>query len=499
MPQWAIGAASGDPDTPERPHLRLPADIDSLPRVPRTERRLAALLALACALGFLLFSEGAISGSDGEAMYETTRAVVADHDLSIPTELGIRGRDGKTFTRLGLGLPLVAIPAYVAGAAAGSLFGHRSEIEHALVSSMIPLICAALVWAMYRLGRRLGGSPRASAFVAVASVVGTFALAYTKEFFSEPLAVLGLVLCCEALLARRWRSAALALMLAVLTRPQLVLLVPLFMVAVWADEDRYLALRAAVPPMIGGGVLVAAYNAARFGSIFSFGYQDYGFNVPSGTAIWNFLVGPTKSIVLFAPIVLVLPAAVWALRAHRRLAATALTLNCVVVVLVTVSVAFWGGGWSWGPRYLLLALIPACAALAPWITTTTRYKATVVLFAVGALVSLPTLIVSTRAQQLSRPDADSPTPWAQVRLMAPTLRHTAGHLYEFSPQSGEYYRSATVWQVGATRVLKRKGLPLAAAGSIAIIGLAAATGWQFRDELRRVEGAAEPLLSDRRP
>lgn len=460
----------------------------------KIEVRIAAFLALGCAAAFLLFSEGAISGSDGEAMYETTRAVVVNHDLAIPSHLGIHGRDGKTFTRLGAGLPLVALPPYVLGAAVSSLTGHRSEVEHASVSTLMPLTCAALVWAIYRLGRRLGGTPRASAFVAVGSIVGTFALAYTKEFFSEPLAALGLVLCCEFSLRRRWTAASALLILAVVTRPQLVVLVPLLLLAAWRDEPDFNGVKAALLPVIGGGVLIAGYNAARFGSIFSFGYQDYGFNAPSGTGLWNFLVGPTKSIFLFAPIALVVPTALWRLRTHQPSAALMLAANAVCVVLVTLCVAFWGGGWSWGPRYLLLALIPASAAIAPWLSNALRWRTVTVLLAAGVLVSLPTLLVSTRAQQLKNPDADSPTPWAQVRLISPTVRHTQHHLYEYKPNSGAYYRDFTVWQVGVTRILNRKGLALALVGSLGCVVITAYSGRRFRDGLRTLETSADRSL-----
>jgi hypothetical protein len=459
--------------------------------VSQAERRFCAYLALACAALFLLFSEGAISGSDGESMYETTRSMIVDHDFSIRSDLGIPGRDGKTYSRLGVGLPIVSAPAYIAGAGIGAVVGHRDDVEHALVSSTIPITCALLVVALYALARRLGGTPRNAAFVAIGSIVGTFALAYTKEFFSEPLATLGLVLCVERFLARRFPASAAALIVAVVTRPQLVVLVPFLLVAVWRKDRTARTLALVAVPVAVGGMLVAGYNLARFGGIFSFGYQDYGFLLPQLEALRAFLVSPTKSLILFAPVVVLLPLSLVALYKTRPEATWALVVNAVGVLAVTVCVEFWEGGWPWGPRYLYLLLIPACASLVVYVAgSVARQRVVAALFAIGFVVSASTLVVSTRAQQLDSGKPQQPHPTRQVALVPKTLSYTAHHLYDYQSGTGTYYRSSPLWQFGLTRLLGRKGLALGLVGSVALAAVALLAGRRAFDALSGVGEAS---------
>ena len=99
-------------------------------------------------------------------------------------------------------------------------------------------VVGALVAALYLLARRLGarvGPQRSSASAASSSARSRCRM---ERFFSEPLAALGLVVGVERLVARRPGWAGLALGLAVLTRPQNLLLLPIVAVVVWTQGAR---------------------------------------------------------------------------------------------------------------------------------------------------------------------------------------------------------------------------------------------------------------------
>lgn len=446
------------------------------------DRRLATLLLLLFAPVFLLFSEGAISGSDGEAMFQTTASIVNRGELSIDPELGIPGRNGLTYTRLGAGLPVLSIPAYAAAHALGAVVGHQSEIEHAAVATQMPIIAALLVAAMFLLARRLGASRKSSVLVAMGSVGGTFALAYTKEFFSEPLAILLLVVAVERALNASWISSSASLGLALLTRPQLVIIVPIFLFIASRHGRRPLVQFSG--PVAIAGAAVAAYNYARFGGLLDFGYQDFGFDLPSIAALRAFSIGEQKSVILFAPIVLLLPVAVRALLRTQADAAILLVAIAVGTVVVTICVEFWDGGWCWGPRYLLPAVVPLCAAIGPWITNERRTRLALAAFAIGFVITLPTLLVSSRAQQLDpEPGQKSPSPSRQFALIDSTVRHTLSKPYAYEPGRGTYYQSVSTWQVGAARLLQRRGVAIGALGSIGLAGAAVAAGLGLKKSL----------------
>ena len=105
--------------------------------------------------------------------------------------------------------------------------GHIRTLESGGAASLMPLVGGALTAALYLLGRRLDASRAAAALVAAGTVLGTYLLPYGRDFFSEPLVALGLVVMVERVLAGREAQAAGALAMAVLARPQSAAFVPL--------------------------------------------------------------------------------------------------------------------------------------------------------------------------------------------------------------------------------------------------------------------------------
>ncbi len=140
----------------------------------------------------------------------------------------------------------------------------------------------------------------------------------------------------------------------------------------------------------GGGLLWAWYNVARFGRPFSVGYSpslDF-----SGYAA--FILAPSGSVVLFAPIAIVWIAGLFrpgaTSAAHRVLLAGPL----VVFYAFYGALADWSGGRSYGPRYLvpaLLLLSPGAALL--WDGWPTRHRVLAAAIVCAALLQLPGVLV----------------------------------------------------------------------------------------------------------
>lgn len=456
------------------------------------DRRLSCFLGLGAAGAFLLVQEGFIAGSDGQAMYQVARSLTEQGDLSVPTAYGTEGVGGQFYGKYGIGLSLLAVPFYAAGRViAGAVPGSADLVTHATVASLSPLIAVGLVVAMFLLARRLGGSTLSSLITAIGAVVGTYTVVYTKEFFSEPLTALGLVVSFERALADRPAQSGWGLAVAALARPQSFLLAPVVAAVLWWRRGLRRSLGFAWPVVAAVG-LTLTYNFVRFEAPFRFGYRDEGFFTPIGQGLQGLLLHPSKSLLLFAPIVLLTPPAViWGWQRNKRDAVVLLIGNFVVTLVLAATWHSWTGGWSWGPRLLIPGMLPLLASIAPWVDARPRrMRLVAALAALGFLVSAPSLVVSSRAQQLDRPPpAIGPRVLRQVELVPQTVDYTLSHLTSYDRDQGLNYRYLTLWQIGVVRAVGHKGWLIAVPISTVLVAVTAASGRALASELRSCETA----------
>jgi hypothetical protein len=464
----------------------------------RSERRLVAWLFVLTAAVLLLFQEGAITGYDGRVMYEVTRSIVERQSVTVPHEWSpVQGLGGHYYGKYGIGLSLVGVCPYAAVHALAAGSGRIDALGEAAVSATMPLITAALVAAIYLLARRLGARAGPALLVAAGSVAGTFLLPYGKELFSEPLTALGIVVGIERTLAGQPAAAGGGLAIAILARPQSLAFAPMLLFTV-ARRDGIKGLLHALVPVSASLLLTLVYNLVRFGKPLSFGYGQEGFTTPFVRGAAGLLLDPAKSVLLFAPVVLLVPLALtrlWRTRRERD-AFTLITTNLAITFVLTATWHSWMGGWSWGPRLLIPGLVPAFAAIGPWLDGRARWAAAVALLTVGFVASAATLVVSTQAQQLDTPRPPiGPGIVRQTELVGPTVRHSASKLYQPDPDGRNYLRYLSLWQVGSARVFKRPGLALAVAGTLALVGMVVWSASRLNRYLQVVASRQEVALT----
>jgi hypothetical protein len=341
------------------------------------------------------------------------------------------------------------------------------------------------------LGRRLGAPLRAAALVAAGTVLGTYVLPYGRDFFTEPLVALGLVAMVERALAGRELQAGAALAFAVLARPQSAALVPLLWAFVAARAvaegqargggasrgaagEALRAIARTLAPLALAAALTVAYNLVRFGDPLEFGYEppvDPGFTTPLGEGTRGLLLSPEKSIVLFAPAIVLAPFALAALWRRRRATAMLLAALFAATFVLAATWHSWMGGWSWGPRLVLPGVVVVLAALGPWIGTHAgRTRIAVALFALGFVLSLPAVIAPAGVQLLHRdPRADGPQISRQVRDLPRLTRNSLHAVGDGAARDGDYRRYLAPWQAGIARQLGGVGLVLAAVGTIVLL------------------------------
>ena len=168
-------------------------------------RHPAFWLALFLAAFYVLAGNSRMTSGDGETMFQVTRALVRGRvdlppDIMPPVETVLAestdtqipytlvGRDGRTYSKYGLGQSLAALPLYLVGSAWRAMTGagHAPRSAALLLNSLLTAGTAGLLMI---LARELGQSTRTGIMLALAYGLCSPAWVYTHTFFSEPLVV----------------------------------------------------------------------------------------------------------------------------------------------------------------------------------------------------------------------------------------------------------------------------------------------------------------------
>jgi|GEM_PF-1109861 len=430
------------------------------------DRRLGWWVGGGVALALLLLQLGEVTVSDGADMLAVSHALLHHFSLAVPAGYGVLGRNGHYFAKYGIGLSIAALPFVALGDLAAVVLGHQAQAESFGASSLMPLVMGLLAVTLWHIACKLGASARWAAVVAVGAVAGTYALPYGKDFFSEPLTALGIAIAIDRLLARRYAVAGLGLGLAVVTRPEAVVLVVLMPAVVWRFRDFQGAVRFGLVAA-AGGLVDAGYNLLRFGSVLKSGYGREGFSTPFFHGAAGLLFGTNKSLFLFAPVVIVL---LFSLRRMARSEGfyTALALtNFLAFFVLSALWDSWQGGWSWGPRLILPGVLCAMPLLAR--AGRIERRAAFALLLIGFVVSASTLLVPTEAQELDHPNpTNGPSIIRQYSLIPSVVRYSVLHL-RAAHIPGASRRYLALWQVNLGRELGTKGLLMGLVGSVILL------------------------------
>jgi hypothetical protein len=376
---------------------------------PRRTRINAAFVVVGTLALYASTAGGSLTSTDAVVSFDLTRSIVDQHSIALSGDLlGLganRGVDGRYYSQYGIGQSLYNVPFYIAGNAAQRLIHRRigkpdtlPKAAVALGSAVAAAIAVLLVW---YLSLQIGATARASVVAAASAAVASPLWPYSKFGFSTALtAVILLGAACLLLEASARASVARAAAAGAvigfgwLTRHEMALvLLPFVAFVLLEARDRRTGWRLAcafVACAGAGGAIWAWYNFIRFGSPLSVGYapaMDF-----SGYAA--FLVSPAGSLLVFAPIVLLW--IVGLLRANAMPAARRVLLAgpLVVFYLFYGALADWAGGRSYGPRYL----VPALMLLAPgaalvWDSRALRHRTIAVVIVCAALLQLPGVLV----------------------------------------------------------------------------------------------------------
>ncbi len=454
------------------------------------DRAVAIRLGNAVALFLLLVGQAQVTVLDGSSMLAVAQSIVHHGSLAVPPELGVVGHDGVTFySKYGLALPLLSVLPVALAQPLGALTGRVDLVEAAAAASLMPFIGGALAGWLHLLGRRLGAPRAAAALVAAGIVLGTYLLPYGRDFFTEPLVALGLVAMVERALAGREQQAATALAFAVLARPQSAVFAPLLLGFVLLRGGGLRTIARMLPALALAALATVAYNLYRFHDALEFGYRpplDPGFTTPLLEGADGLLLSPEKSIVLFAPAIVLAPLALVALWRRERLTTALFAALFAATFVLAATWHSWQGGWSWGPRLVIPGVALVLVALGPWIgSSVSRMRLAGTLFVVGFAVSFSALLVPPGTQLVDRvPGTVGPQIVRQYRELPRLLENSVDAAHDPSARDGDYRRYLAPWQANAVRRLGAGAALPALLVSLLLIGALLRVGAPLRRQLR---------------
>jgi hypothetical protein len=387
----------------------------------------------------MLTSTGRVRTADEYNTLYTTESLVLHGTTAVPQAVAMHNFYGRLDVR---GQPRAAYPPGQALACApwyamgqyilARLPGVPSDdidLIVAFASCLSSATFAALAVMFFFLLLQGAGMPLRATLMATAMLgFATPLFAYSGWLFSEPLSSSMFTASAWLLFARpisppRAASAGLILGLSTLVRPTNVLVIGVFLAAMFASHGRP-ALRAAFTFCAASAVGVAillAHNTILFGGPFAFGYpaaaegakQLNHFDTPLFTGLYGLLFSPGKSVFVFAPPVILALLGIGGLWRHNRGLATLAVLLPLVYLFFFGKYSQWEGGYCVGPRYLVPALVFLCLGLGPALAEPKhqgphqrprpRLKAiAVVLLILGTMVQALSLATSFMEDQVPR-------------------------------------------------------------------------------------------------
>jgi hypothetical protein len=371
-----------------------------------TDRRAAWTLCAVLFVSYAYFYQA--GGWNQNSRFALDRAIIERHTLEIDAyQLHTGDRaiwNGHYYSDKAPGASLLALAptalARVVSRAAGvdpESFPGIAWTSYAatVATSGIFTVIAALV--IFTLTRRWGASRPAALFAASAYGLAGPAWAYATLFMGHGVSAGALMLAFAASVAMdddtvsstRRRVLAWAVGLcagwAVVTEfPAAVpaaLIALLALVAIWqharSDAPALVARVAAGAALMAA--VIAAYNAAAFGSPFHLGYSSedprfgqmqqglFGITRPAWWRVRELLVGSYRGLLPISPLLAVAPIG-WMLLARadeRRRAVLVAAAITLFYLLLNASYYYWEGGWAYGPRQLTPALPFLALGLAP--------------------------------------------------------------------------------------------------------------------------------------
>ncbi len=369
------------------------------------------LLSVACFLLFLLAygltSHDEAAASDEIAAFGTGISLATHHTLAIDqlksvqkiTSLGHYGRGDHLYSRYFPGTAISTAILYTLAARPGDVpyrtpnpTYNNLQLADSQTGARIALALNSLLGA---LGMTFLFLLLQSLYELPVAILTTLLMGFTTDWWYESQLFYleigaGAFLIGSLWFARRGNPWLSSTMLAgsLLFRPTSIVGLPIWLYAAWKKRLGWLS----VLPLLAAVLVLAAYNYERFRSPLNFGYGGEGFTTPLLPGLAVLLLSRGHSLLLFSPVLLLVPVGAWLLwRSHKDLA-----IICLLVIAGwVVAAALWHspvGGKVWGAR-LVVPAIPLAGVLVAAAVERARSSRMWLLIGLIAVLALPGFLI----------------------------------------------------------------------------------------------------------
>ncbi len=366
----------------------------------RLRNRTLGYLLLMCLVIYVFSAKGYLQVSDTSFSVQTAEAIVERGQLNIPYGAGgtLTWRDGRSYSKYGIGLPLYYIPIVAVARPLSSVTKLPAEELTWFILSFASIPFAILTLVFFAKLLRLFGIPEIHiSLLLVGLGLGSLTWPYAVSDCSEAMQMGLLTLAVYGVVRRSYPAliaGGIAFAWLVLVKLIYVVFLPVFALYLFTrpGESRYRlkVLTVFTSPFLVACCFLAWLNVVRFGSPLESGYgSESGQFFPS--QMWHtipkLLVSLDKGLFVFCPI-LILGLLGWKGFFERHRAEAALCGALIAENLLwSASWWSWFGGWSWGPR-LLVPTIPLWLLPGAFLLQKVQSRRRLYIFALLTLIAI---------------------------------------------------------------------------------------------------------------
>jgi len=202
---------------------------------------------------------------------------------------------------------------------------------------------------------------------------GSYLFVYAGTFFNHIFAAALLLLSYYFIKERRYFLSGLFLGLCFLSEYPVGLAMPIWFIMIFLNERKLKPLVQYSAGLLPGILLIILYNYSTSGNLFTMSYaynadiaykevrQNYGFRLPSFKSLWGLSFSGYMGLFVFAPVLFA--GLFYFLRNNLKskwlqILKTGYLPVFGLLYFVMISCYFiWWGGWSYGPRYLIILAV----------------------------------------------------------------------------------------------------------------------------------------------
>ena len=381
--------------------------------------------------------------SDTEVRWSVARQIVYRGSLSLEEPLETRnyaiGRDGRRYCFWGLGQTVFFLPFAGSALMAERLLGiepYTADLIGQFLATMFffPLAGAGVVWILYLVVIQAGYHRRTAIFTAMVLAIATMHFHYSVSTQEQTQVAFFLLASLLFFIKNRQKESFLYAWLmcvmmgfSLLYRlSSLLIVLPIYIAA--AGEEIYRGQKGErgtkirkwlVAGILGVGgfvILIGWYNYVRFGSIFETGYQLGMVTAIGGHSMFEslpwrtlpaILFSPGKSILLYNPILLLLPFCIWSFWRRHRVLAWCMLFAVAGNLLLSSLYTTWAGDYAWSVRYqepILPFLVLPLASLFNRNLSNLAHKCVLSLIVVSIVIQLASVVYRNNLEFYQNPN-----------------------------------------------------------------------------------------------